>query len=261
MLCYRRGWRVGAEAFCAVRSYIATARKHDVNVLDALRAAFARDPWLPPSHHLNSCLIRRHQRGVHARPQACHVWAMPVSESVRIHARALHWVPCWVPCGSPSAVSAVQLLAPDNAAASRQAVWHARGPPVGRRRRRRWDRCMISRWSRMWTSLAGRFSTRRCWDATVNLRPAIRGQYSGGADMRRASGSTPSRISFASSLWARSTASMTTARAERASPASIFGLQRASCRRTAGSRPAPLRSRPRTTLSPRGSHVRTLRSG
>jgi transposase len=44
-------WRTlaGAQAFCAVRSYIATARKHDANILHALRGAFAGDPWLPPA--------------------------------------------------------------------------------------------------------------------------------------------------------------------------------------------------------------------
>lgn len=44
-------WRTltGAEAFCAVRSYTATARKHDINILDALRAAFVGQPWLPPA--------------------------------------------------------------------------------------------------------------------------------------------------------------------------------------------------------------------
>lgn len=44
-------WRTltGAETFCAVRSYIATARKHDVNILEALRDAFDGDPWLPPA--------------------------------------------------------------------------------------------------------------------------------------------------------------------------------------------------------------------
>ena len=44
-------WRTlpGAEAFCAVRSYIATARKHDIAILDALRDAFAGSPWLPPA--------------------------------------------------------------------------------------------------------------------------------------------------------------------------------------------------------------------
>jgi transposase len=42
-------WRTlaGAESFCAVRSYVSTARKHGVGVLDALRAAFTGRPWLP----------------------------------------------------------------------------------------------------------------------------------------------------------------------------------------------------------------------
>ncbi|MFU8841975.1 MAG: IS66 family transposase [Nitriliruptoraceae bacterium] len=44
-------WRTlaGAEAFCAVRSYLATARKHNVNLLDVLQQAFVGDPWLPPA--------------------------------------------------------------------------------------------------------------------------------------------------------------------------------------------------------------------
>ncbi len=45
------GWRTlpGAEAFCAVRSYIATARKHGVHVLGVLRDAMTGDPWTPPA--------------------------------------------------------------------------------------------------------------------------------------------------------------------------------------------------------------------
>ena len=39
----------GAEAFCAVRSYTATARKHGIPILDALRAAFTDQPWHPPA--------------------------------------------------------------------------------------------------------------------------------------------------------------------------------------------------------------------
>jgi len=42
-------WRTlaGAEAFLAVRSYISTARKHDLNPLTALRQLFEGHPWLP----------------------------------------------------------------------------------------------------------------------------------------------------------------------------------------------------------------------
>jgi transposase len=42
-------WRTldGAQAFLTVRSYIATARKHSVNPLDALRRLFDGHPWLP----------------------------------------------------------------------------------------------------------------------------------------------------------------------------------------------------------------------
>ena len=44
-------WRTlqGAEAFCAIRSYTATARKHGINTLDALRDAFTGKPWTPPA--------------------------------------------------------------------------------------------------------------------------------------------------------------------------------------------------------------------
>jgi transposase len=42
-------WRTlsGAEAFLAVRSYLSTARKHDVHALDILRRLFHGCPWLP----------------------------------------------------------------------------------------------------------------------------------------------------------------------------------------------------------------------
>jgi hypothetical protein len=42
-------WRTlaGAEAFLTVRSYISTARKHEVEVLGALRRLFKGNPWLP----------------------------------------------------------------------------------------------------------------------------------------------------------------------------------------------------------------------
>lgn len=44
-------WRTltGAEAFCAVRSYTATARKHGISPLHALHAAFTGQPWHPPA--------------------------------------------------------------------------------------------------------------------------------------------------------------------------------------------------------------------
>ena len=44
-------WRTlaGAQAFATIRSYISTARKHDTNVLDALRQAFDGNPWTPPA--------------------------------------------------------------------------------------------------------------------------------------------------------------------------------------------------------------------
>jgi transposase len=37
----------GAETFCAIRSYISTARKHDLNVIDALYAALTGSPFVP----------------------------------------------------------------------------------------------------------------------------------------------------------------------------------------------------------------------
>ena len=37
----------GAKIFCAIRSYISTARKQGINVLDALEAAFWGNPFLP----------------------------------------------------------------------------------------------------------------------------------------------------------------------------------------------------------------------
>jgi hypothetical protein len=38
----------GAEAFCAIRSYIATAAKHGIGLLDALIALATGTPWIPP---------------------------------------------------------------------------------------------------------------------------------------------------------------------------------------------------------------------
>jgi transposase len=37
----------GAEAFCAIRSYLATAAKHGIGMLDALTCAAAGTPWIP----------------------------------------------------------------------------------------------------------------------------------------------------------------------------------------------------------------------
>jgi hypothetical protein len=37
----------GAEEFCALRSYLATAARHGTGALDALTAAFQGDPWIP----------------------------------------------------------------------------------------------------------------------------------------------------------------------------------------------------------------------
>jgi transposase len=40
---------VGAQQFCAIRSYLATATKHGLNTLDALTQLTAGHPWLPES--------------------------------------------------------------------------------------------------------------------------------------------------------------------------------------------------------------------
>jgi len=37
----------GAEAFCAIRSYLATATRHGISRLDALTQAAAATPWIP----------------------------------------------------------------------------------------------------------------------------------------------------------------------------------------------------------------------
>ena len=37
----------GAEEFCAIRSYLATATRHGIGALDALTSAFRGDPWIP----------------------------------------------------------------------------------------------------------------------------------------------------------------------------------------------------------------------
>ena len=37
----------GAEIFCAIRSYISTARKHRLNVIKAIHNALSGNPFLP----------------------------------------------------------------------------------------------------------------------------------------------------------------------------------------------------------------------
>jgi transposase len=37
----------GAEEFCAIRSYLATAARHSINALEALTSAFQGTPWIP----------------------------------------------------------------------------------------------------------------------------------------------------------------------------------------------------------------------
>jgi len=39
--------RTGAETFCAIRSYISTARKHGLNVIDAIYGALTDSPFIP----------------------------------------------------------------------------------------------------------------------------------------------------------------------------------------------------------------------
>jgi len=37
----------GAEEFCTLRSYLATAAHHAIGALDALTTAFQGQPWIP----------------------------------------------------------------------------------------------------------------------------------------------------------------------------------------------------------------------
>ncbi len=37
----------GAQAFCAIRSYLSTAAKHGITMLDALARAASRTAWIP----------------------------------------------------------------------------------------------------------------------------------------------------------------------------------------------------------------------
>lgn len=40
----------GADTFCALRTYISTARKHGINAFDALFNAFLGQPFLPTTN-------------------------------------------------------------------------------------------------------------------------------------------------------------------------------------------------------------------
>ena len=37
----------GAETFCMIRSYISTARKNGISVIEALQNAFLKKTWIP----------------------------------------------------------------------------------------------------------------------------------------------------------------------------------------------------------------------
>jgi transposase len=40
----------GAQTFCAIRSYLATATRHGIGWLDALTQAAQGNPWVPAQH-------------------------------------------------------------------------------------------------------------------------------------------------------------------------------------------------------------------
>ncbi|MBF0390406.1 MAG: hypothetical protein HQK71_09925 [Desulfamplus sp.] len=42
----------GADAFCRIRGYISTVRKHSRNVIDAIQSAFKGTPFIPLGSHL-----------------------------------------------------------------------------------------------------------------------------------------------------------------------------------------------------------------
>jgi hypothetical protein len=44
----------GAEHFCHLRSYLATATKHGINLYDALIQLASGQPWIPQSADLSS---------------------------------------------------------------------------------------------------------------------------------------------------------------------------------------------------------------
>ena len=46
-----RAGKAGAEVFCAIRSYLSTAAKHGIGMLDALTRAASREPWIPAPYN------------------------------------------------------------------------------------------------------------------------------------------------------------------------------------------------------------------
>ena len=60
----------GAESFCAIRSYLSTAAKHGIGILDALTRAATGTPGYPKRHnsrpgHLSSYIAGRRYEGVY----------------------------------------------------------------------------------------------------------------------------------------------------------------------------------------------------
>ena len=45
--CFRT--ETGAATFCRIRSYLSTAKKNSIRVIDALQKAFNNTPFMPPS--------------------------------------------------------------------------------------------------------------------------------------------------------------------------------------------------------------------
>jgi len=41
----------GADAFCRIRGYVSTVRKHSQNVIDAVQSAFKGTPFIPLGYH------------------------------------------------------------------------------------------------------------------------------------------------------------------------------------------------------------------
>jgi transposase len=83
----------GAEVFCAIRSYLATAARHGIGALDALTRAAQGDPWIPesarqrnparkplPAAHLQlqtsdrPIQLQRGNTGISRFPRTCGKW-------------------------------------------------------------------------------------------------------------------------------------------------------------------------------------------